>query len=159
MPRERGRSTIALNRKARHDYTILDTYQAGLVLMGTEVKSLRARRASLTDGYGLVKDGEVWLQGVHIPEYEAGTWTNHDPRRPRKMLLHRREIAKIIGQLQNSGRTLIPLKLYFDDGYAKVEIGVAQGRRSYDKRHAIAERESKREVERALGRRNKGMTE
>lgn len=157
MARERGRSTIAVNRRARHDYTILDTYQAGLVLLGTEVKSLRAGRATLADGYGLIKDGEVWLQGVHIPEYEPGTWTNHDPRRPRKLLLHKREIGKIIRQVDQSGRTLVPLKLYFSDGYAKVEIAVAQGRRAYDKRQAIAERESQREMARALGRRDKGM--
>lgn len=156
MPRERGRKNIAVNRKARHDYTISDTYEAGLVLTGTEVKSLRAGRAQLTDGYAQVRDGEVWLQGVHIPEYVEGTWTNHAPRRPRKLLLHRAEITKITGKLNDTGLTLIPLSMYFSDGYAKVELGLARGRKAYDKRHAIAERESKRETDRALGRARKG---
>lgn len=156
MPREQGRKTIAVNRKARHDYTILDTYECGVVLTGTEVKSLRAGRCSLTDGYAFLKDGEVWLQGVHIPEYEQGTWTNHAPRRPRKLLLHKAEINKIAIRLRDTGLTLIPLSLYFSDGYAKVEIGVAKGRKAYDKRQAIAERDSKRETARALGRRRKG---
>lgn len=157
MPRERGRSTIAVNRRARHDYAITDTYEAGLVLTGTEVKSLRAGRASLADGYGTVRDGEVWLQGVHIPEYDLGTWTNHDPRRARKLLLHKREIAKITGQVARGGYTLVPLRLYFSDGYAKVELAVAQGRKAHDKRRAIAEKEAKRDIQRQLGRRGKGM--
>jgi len=157
MPRETGVKTIAVNRKARHDYSLEDSYECGLVLTGTEVKSLRAGRANLTDGYALVKDGEVWLQGVYIPEYDQGTWTNHTPRRPRKLLLHRAEITKIEVKLRDSGVTLIPLRLYFSDGRAKVEIAVAKGRRSYDKRHAIAERESKREAARAVGRRAKGL--
>jgi len=148
---------IASNRKARHDYSILQTYECGLVLSGTEVKSLRAGRAALGDGYGQIKDGEVWLQGVHIPEYDMGTWTNHLPRRSRKLLLHRAEIAKIAVSLRDPGLTLVPLALYFSDGYAKVEIGLARGRKSYDKRQAIAERDSKREVARAMGRRRKGM--
>jgi SsrA-binding protein len=156
MPREKGRTTIAVNRRARHDYTILDTYECGIVLTGTEVKSLRAGRASLTDGYAIVKDGEVWLQGVHIPEYDAGTWTNHAPRRSRKLLLHRAEIAKIEARLRDTGLTLVPMALYFADGYAKVEIAVAKGQRAYDKRQAIAERDAKREVARATGRRRKG---
>lgn len=159
MPREKGRATIAVNRKARHDYSISDTYEAGLVLTGTEVKSLRAGRANLTDGYALIKDGEVWLQGVHIPEYEQGTWTNHAPRRPRKLLLHRAEISKLTGTLANSGVTLIPLQLYWVDGRAKVQIGVARGRKHYDKRQAIAERESKREADRAVGRFRKGYSD
>ena len=156
MPREKGRKMIAVNRKARHDYSIGDTYECGLVLTGTEVKALRAGRASLTDGYAVLKDGEVWLQGVHIPEYDQGTWTNHAPRRPRKLLLHKGEIAKISMKLRDAGLTMIPLSLYFSDGYAKVEIGVAKGRKTYDKRHVLAERDSKREVERAVGRRRKG---
>ena len=149
MPREQGRKLIAQNRRARHDYQIEDTYEAGLVLTGTEVKSLRAGRANLTDGYAHIRDGEVWLEGVHIPEYVLGTWTNHAARRPRKLLLHRREIGKLIGKTNEPGRTLIPLALYFKDGKAKVEIAVARGKRSYDKRQDIAKRDALREMERA----------
>lgn len=153
MPREKGRRLVAQNKKARHDYSIEDVYEAGLVLVGTEVKSLRAGRASLTDGYATLDDGELWLRGVHIPEYTQGTWTNHEPRRPRKLLLNRDELRRIANKVRESGFTLVPLSIYFQDGYAKVEIAVARGRRSYDKRQAIAERESKREADRALGRR------
>ena len=153
MAREQGRKVVAQNRKARHDYSIIETFEAGLVLQGTEVKSLRAGHASLVDGYATVDDGEIWLRGVHIPEYTEGTWTNHEPRRNRKLLLRRDEIAKIANKTREGGLTIVPLALYFKDGYAKVEIAVARGRRAYDKRHAIAERESKRETERALGRR------
>jgi SsrA-binding protein len=156
MPRDRDRKVIAQNRKARHDYTIEDVFEGGLVLTGTEVKSLRAGRATLTDGYATIDDGEVWLRGVHIPIYDLGTWTNHEPRRARKVLLHRDEIKRIVNKTRDSGVTVIPLALYFKDGYAKVEIAVARGRKSYDKRHAIAERESRREAERAMGRRSKG---
>lgn len=156
MPRESGRKLIAQNRRARHDYHIDSTYEAGIVLTGTEVKSLRAGRATLTDGFATVDDGEVWLRGVHIPEYDLGTWTNHEPRRARKLLLRRDEIRKLSQRTQTKGLTLIPLALYFKDGYAKVELALASGRKSYDKRHAIAERESKRETERAVGRRSKG---
>ena len=156
MPREKGRTLIAQNKKARHDYSIEDVYEAGLVLTGTEVKSLRAGRAALTDGYATVDDGEVWLRGVHIPEYTQGTWTNHEPRRARKLLLHKEEVRRILGKVKDTGVTLVPLSLYFQDGYAKVEIAVARGRKSYDKRQAIAERESKRETDRAMGRRSKG---
>lgn len=159
MPRESGRKLIAQNKKARHDYGILDSIEAGVVLQGTEVKSLRAGRAMLTDGYATIDDGEVWLRGVHIPEYDPGTWTNHEPRRPRKLLLHRRQIDKLLGQTRESGLTLIPLSLYFLDGRVKVEIGLARGRKSHDKRQAIAEREAKREVARAVGRRSKGMVD
>ena len=156
MPRERGRKLIAQNRKARHDYSIEDVFEAGVVLTGTEVKSLRAGRATLTDGYALVEDGEIWLRGVHIPEYDQGTWTNHEPRRPRKLLLRKDEIRRIANKTKESGLTIIPLAMYFKDGYAKVEVALARGRKSYDKRQAIAERESKREAERATGRRTKG---
>lgn len=156
MAREQGRKLIAQNRKARHDYSIEDVYEAGVVLSGTEVKSLRLGRASLVDGYGMVKDGEVWLHGVHIPEYTQGTWNNHAPRRVRKLLLHRDEIAKIIRETQEGGHTLVPLSLYFKDGYAKVELAVAKGRKSYDKRNAIAARDAQREVDRDMGRRAKG---
>jgi SsrA-binding protein len=157
MPRETGRKLIAQNRKARHDYSIDSTVEAGLVLTGTEVKSLRAGRATLTDGYATIDDGEVWLRGVHIPEYSMGTWTNHEPRRARKLLLRAEEIRKLMHRTQVKGFTLIPLSLYFKDGYAKVEIAVAAGRKSHDKRQAIAERESKRETAKALGRTAKGM--
>jgi len=153
MPRERGRKLIAQNKKARHDYSIEDVYEAGIVLVGTEVKSLRAGRATLSDGYATLDDGEIWLRGVHIPEYTQGTWTNHEPRRARKLLLRKDEIRRIAGKVKDSGITLVPLSIYFNDGYAKVEIAVARGRRAYDKRQAIAERESKRETEREVGRR------
>ena len=159
MAREKGRKLVAQNRKARHDYTIEDVYEAGLVLQGTEVKSLRAGHATLVDGYADVKDGEVWLHGVHIPEYTQGTWTNHEPRRKRKLLLHQREIAKLVGKTKEGGFTLVPLSLYFKDGYAKVEIALARGRKAYDKRQAIAERDAKRESERAIGRRVKGFND
>ena len=156
MPREQGRKLVAQNKKARHDYSIEDVFEAGLVLTGTEVKSLRAGRASLTDGYATIDDGEAWLRGVHIPEYDLGTWTNHEPRRARKMLLRKEELRRIAGKTKETGLTLVPLALYFKDGYAKVEIALARGRKSYDKRQAIAERESKREADRATGRRSKG---
>jgi SsrA-binding protein len=155
VPREQGRKAIAQNKRARHDYHIEDTFEAGLVLTGTEVKSLRAGRANLTDGYAHVRDGEVWLEGVHIPEYTQGTWTNHSARRPRKLLLHRREIGKLSDTMNESGRTIIPLSLYFKDGRAKVEIAVARGKRSYDKRQAIAKRDADREMERARAARLK----
>lgn len=157
MAREKGRKIIAQNRRARHDYTIEDVYEAGLVLTGTEVKSLREGRASLVDGYASIRDGEAWLHGVHIPEYVGGTWTNHEPRRPRKLLLHRQEIQRLIGKTRETGLTLIPLSLYFSDGKAKVEIALARGKRSYDKRQALAERQATREVQRAVGRRAKGQ--
>jgi len=156
MVREEGRKLIAQNSKARHDYFIEDTFEAGLVLVGTEVKSLRAGRASLVDGYAIISDGEVWLQGVHIPEYTEGTWTNHEPRRHRKLLLHKREIAKLIGKTKEGGLTLVPLQLYFSDGRAKVELALARGKRAYDKRQTLAKRDADREITRALGRRTKG---
>jgi SsrA-binding protein len=156
MPKEKGRSLVASNRKARHDYTIHDTWEAGLVLSGTEVKSLRAGHANLTDAYATLDDGEVWLRGANIPEYSHGTWTNHTARRTRKLLLNRREIDKISRELGTSGgMTLIPLSLYFNDGYAKVELALGTGKREYDKRHTLAEREGRREAERALAARNR----
>ena len=156
MAKQLGRQLVAQNRKARHDYHIDDTYEAGLVLTGTEVKSLRAGRASLVDGFAEVSDGELWLQGVHIPEYTQGTWTNHEPRRRRKLLLHRQEIDRLSARVQERGLTLVPLALYFKDGRAKVEIGVGRGKRAYDKRQSLAKREADREAARALGRRSKG---
>jgi SsrA-binding protein len=158
VAKETGRKFIAQNKKARHDYAIEDVYEAGLVLQGTEVKSLRAGKASLVDAYAHIKDGEVWLEGVHIPEYTQGSWTNHEPRRPRKLLLHRAEIAKLIGKTKESGLTLVPLSLYFKDGKAKVEIALARGKRAYDKRQTLAARDAAREIDRAVGRRAKGRT-
>jgi SsrA-binding protein len=157
MPREQGRKVVASNRKARHDYTILDTYEAGMALTGTEVKSLRAGRASLVDAFGHENNGEIFLHGMHIPEYTQGTWTNHEPRRVRKLLLKRDEIHKLQGRLRDDGVTLIPLSVYFNNGYAKVELGLARGKKSYDKRQDLANRDAQREITRALGRRNKGM--
>jgi SsrA-binding protein len=157
MAKERGRKVIVSNRRARHDYSILDTYEAGVVLTGTEVKSLRAGRASLADAFANVEDGEVWLRNVHIPEYNQGSWTNHEPRRTRKLLLHRAEILRLIGKTRESGLSLVPLSMYFADGKVKVEIALARGKRSYDKRADLARRDADREVQRALGRRAKGM--
>lgn len=156
MPKEQGRKLIAQNRKARHDYHVEDVYEAGMVLVGTEVKSLRAGRATLGDGFVEIHDGEAFLHGVHIPEYTQGTWTNHAPRRVRKLLLNRHEINKIDAKVKERGFTLVPLSLYFKDGRAKVEIALARGKKSYDKRHSLAERQANREKQQALGRRLKG---
>ena len=156
MTKESGRKLIAQNRKARHDFHIEDTFEAGLVLTGTEVKSLRAGQASLVDGFVEVANGEVWLLQVHIPEYTQGTWTNHEARRRRKMLLNRHEIDKIEQRVQTKGFTVIPLSLYFKDGRAKVEIALARGKKQHDKRQAIAEREAKAEARREMGRQLKG---
>jgi SsrA-binding protein len=150
---DHGIKVVARNRRARHDYHIDDTVEAGIVLTGTEVKSLRLGRASLTDGFAQVTDGEMWLHGVHIPEYLQGTWTNHEPRRTRKLLLHRKEIDRLAEATRERGSTLIPLSLYFSDGRAKVEVALARGKRTYDKRHDLAERDAAREVDRALRRR------
>ena len=157
MPKEQGRKLIAQNKKARHDYHIEDTFEAGLVLVGTEVKSLRMGRASLVDGFVDIENGEAWLHGVHIPEYSQGTWTNHSARRKRKLLLNRTEIDKIERRVNEKGLTVIPLALYFLDGRAKIEIGLAKGKKSWDKRHSLAERQANREKEQALGRHLKGM--
>ena len=153
MAADQGLKMIARNRRARHDYHIEEVYEAGLVLTGTEVKSLRAGRASLTDGFGQISDHEVWLHNVHIPEYTQGTWTNHEPRRTRKLLMHRREIDKLARETTERGLTLVPLALYFKDGKAKVELALARGKRSYDKRQDLAARDAAREVDRALRRR------
>lgn len=155
MAREKGEKTVATNRKARHDYLIEDTVEAGLVLTGTEVKSLRQGRASLVDGYALIDRGEAWLEGVHIPEYTQGTWTNHSPRRKRKLLLHKQEIIKLSQRVSQGGYTLVPLKLYFTDGKAKVELGIGKGKKSYDKRQALRERQDKRDAERAMSTRSR----
>jgi SsrA-binding protein len=154
--REKGKKLIAQNKKARHDYALSDFIEAGLELVGTEVKSLRAGRASLTDGFAQIRDGQVWLHNVHIPEYDPGTWTNHEPRRVRKLLMHKAEINKLSKLIKEQGITLVPISIYFKDGYAKVEIAVAKGKKAHDKREAIKERMAKREAETAVGRRNKG---
>jgi SsrA-binding protein len=156
MPREKGRKVVASNRKARHDYTIMDTVEAGMQLTGTEVKSLRAGRASLVDAFGQISNGEVFLHNMHIPEYTQGTWTNHEPRRTRKLLMKRHEIDRLMGKVREDGLTLVPLSVYFSDGWAKAEIGLARGKRAYDKRQDMAKRDSEREIQRAVGRRSKG---
>ena len=145
-----GELVVARNRKARHDYLIEKTYEAGIALMGTEVKALRMGRASLTEGYAVFYGDELWLEQVHIPEYVQGTWTNHTPRRRRKLLLHRDELDKIAMQVQGKGRTVVPLSLYFRDGRAKVEIALATGKRAYDKRQTLREKQDRRETERAV---------
>ncbi len=149
---ESGEGLIATNRKARHDYTILDTYEAGLVLKGTEVKSLRNGKATLTDGYAMLKNGELWLVGMHISPYEQGSYSNVDPIRSRKLLLHKTEIRKLAGKMQQKGLALVPLKMYFKNNVAKILIGLAQGKKSYDKRADIAEREIKRDLRRKYAR-------
>ncbi|GAA4969311.1 SsrA-binding protein [Nonomuraea thailandensis] len=155
MPRETGRKVIAQNKRARHDYHVEDTFEAGLVLQGTEVKSLREGRASLVDGYASIDGNEAWLLNVHIPEYSQGTWTNHAARRKRKLLLHRKEIEKLAAKTKEGGLTIVPLTLYFKDGRAKVEIAVARGKKDWDKRQALAEQQAKREMARALRQRNR----
>ena len=152
-----GRKIIASNRKARHDYTILDTIEAGIALTGTEVKSLRSGRASLVDGFATITDDELWLRNVHIAEYAEGTWTNHAPRRVRKLLVHRTELDRLTGKLKEGGLALIPLSMYFKDGRVKVELGLGRGKKSYDKRQDMAKRDADRELARYAGRRAKGM--
>jgi SsrA-binding protein len=153
------RKIIAQNKKARHDFLIVDTYECGIVLMGTEVKSLRLGRASLVDGFATIDDGEVYLHNVHIPEYAFGSWTNHTPRRVRKLLLHKGEILRLIGKTKESGLTLVPLSLYFVEGKVKVELALARGKKTYDKRQDLAKRDADREISRVLGRRAKGRTD
>ena len=156
MPKESGRKVVATNRKARHDYEILDTYEAGMVLMGTEVKSLREGRASLVDGFATFYNNELWLEAAYIPEYLNGSWTNHAARRRRKLLLHREQLEKIMRKTTESGFTIVPLQLYFVDGRAKVEIAVARGKREYDKRHTLREKQDNREALRAMREKNRG---
>ena len=155
---KRNNQVVATNRKARHNYSILETFEAGVALMGTEVKSLRDGQASLADSFATVDDGEIWLRNLHIPEYHHGSWTNHAPRRNRKLLLHRREIDNLIGKIRDGNLTRVPLKLYFTDGKVKVELALARGKQVHDKRQDMAKRDSDREVTRELGRRAKGMT-
>ncbi|MCY0931298.1 SsrA-binding protein SmpB [Streptomyces sp. H27-H1] len=150
MAKETGRKLIAQNKKARHDYTIIDTYECGLVLTGTEVKSLRQGRASLVDGFVSVESGEAWLYNVHVPEYSQGTWTNHSARRKRKLLLHREEIDKLESKTGETGNTIVPLVLYFKDGRAKIEIALAKGKKEYDKRQSLREKQDTRETNRVI---------
>lgn len=152
-----GRKVIATNRKARHNYSIIDVYEAGVQLVGTEVKTLREGKASLVDAFATVDDGEVWLRGVHIPQYDHGTWTNHAPLRNRKLLLHRAQIDMLVGKTRDGNLTLVPLSLYFLDGKVKVELALARGKQAHDKRQDIAQRDASREITRELGRRAKGM--
>ncbi|GMA26632.1 SsrA-binding protein [Luteimicrobium album] len=150
MPKDTGRQVVASNRKARHDYVIEDVFEAGIVLSGTEVKALRQGRASLVDGFVLVDRGEAWLENVYVPEYSQGTWTNHAPRRKRKLLLHRSEIDRLEARTREKGQTIIPLQLYFLDGRAKVEIALARGKKEYDKRQSLRERQDNLEAQRAM---------
>ncbi|MGZ8623462.1 MAG: SsrA-binding protein SmpB, partial [Actinomycetota bacterium] len=149
--RTEDEKTVASNRRARHDYAIQETLEAGIQLTGDEVKSLRGGRASLTDCYARVRDGEAWIEGMHIPPYEQGDVKRHLPTRPRKLLLHRREIEKLASQQQEERLTIVPLRVYFTHGIAKVELGVGRGKREFEKRQSIAKRESQREIERSLG--------
>ena len=150
MVKESGRKVVASNRKARHDYHIEDTFEAGISLMGTEVKALRAGRCSLVDGFAQFTGDELWLEGVHIPEYSQGTWTNHAPRRRRKLLLHREELTKIASKIREQGRPIVPLAVYSKDGRAEVAIALSTGKRQYDKRQALRERQDKRDADRAM---------
>lgn len=153
-----GRKVIATNRRARHNYSIVDTYECGIVLQGTEVKSLREGHASLADAFATVDDGEVWLRNVHIPEYTHGTWTNHAPLRNRKLLLHRKQIDMLVGKIRDGNLTLVPLSMYFSGGRVKVELALARGKQAHDKRQDLARRDAEREIVRELGRRRKGMS-
>jgi len=150
MARTQGEKLIADNRRARHDYNLLDRFEAGLVLTGTEVKSLRGGKASLQQSYAEVRDGEAWLVGLHVPEYVEGNRSNHDPDRPRKLLLHRREIDRLYGQVREKGFTVVPTKLYFKDGRVKVELALARGKELRDKRRDLAARDARRQIEREL---------
>jgi SsrA-binding protein len=150
-----GEKLVASNRRAHHNFEILETHEAGLVLQGTEVKSLRASRADLKESYARIDGTEAWLLGLHISPYAQGNRANHEPLRPRKLLLHRGEITRLLGKVMEKGLTLVPLRLYFKQGRAKVELGLARGRKTLDKRHAIREREETREVQRALRERTR----
>lgn len=154
--KESGKKLIAQNKKARHDYLIDDVFECGIVLSGTEVKSLRAGRASLVDGFAIFDDGELWLQGVHIPEYFEGSWNNHPPRRNRKLLMHKRELNRLMGKVKEGGITLVPLSIYFANGKVKVELALARGKKAHDKREALKEREAGRDIARALSAKNRG---
>ena len=153
-----GKKIVASNRKARHNYSILEVFEAGVALVGTEVKSLREGQVSMADAFATVDDGEIWLRNLHIAEYHHGTWTNHIPRRNRKLLLHRRQIDILMGKIRDGNLTLVPLSMYFLDGKVKVELALARGKQAHDKRQDIARRDAQREVVRELGRRAKGKS-
>ncbi|MEA1962167.1 MAG: SsrA-binding protein SmpB [Bacillota bacterium] len=155
MAKKKGIKAAVENRKARHEYHILEVYQAGIVLVGTEVKALRMGKGNLQDAYAVVKGGEVWVNNFHISPYEMGNQFNHEPLRQKKLLLHRREIDKLLGIQKQSGHTLIPLKIYFRDGLAKMDLAVAVGKKDYDKRDDIAARDAKRSIERAMKEKNR----
>ena len=152
-----GGNVVATNRRARHDYTILESFECGIQLVGTEIKAIREGHVSLTDAFAIIEHGEVWLRNLNIPEYSLGTWTNHRPLRHRKLLLHRNEIDSLEGKVRDGNKPLVPLKLYFKDGLLKVELALAQGKQDYDKREDIKRRTEEREVVRELGRRVKGI--
>jgi SsrA-binding protein len=152
-PQPEGERTVASNRRARHDYAILEEFEAGIVLTGSEVKSLRQGRASIAEAFARVQGGELWLENMHIPPYEQGEKRGYDPLRPRKLLLHRREIERLIGKQKEQGLALVPMRVYFSHGIAKVELGLGRGKREYEKRQATLRRQHEREMERALGRR------
>jgi SsrA-binding protein len=154
MPRERGQKLVASNKRARYDYFIDEVYEAGIVLSGTEVKSLREGKASLSDSYALVQDGEIWLENAYIPELTQGSWTNHFPRRRRKLLLGKKDISDLAARTWESGLTLVPISLYFKDGFAKVEIGLARGKKFFDKRETLKKKDAEREIQRNSGRRH-----
>jgi SsrA-binding protein len=152
-PRAPGDRTVSSNRRARHDYQIVETLEAGIQLTGSEVKALRSGRASLSEAYGRVRDGEAWLEGMHIPPYEQGVTKGYDPIRPRKLLLHRREIDRLFGKMKEQGLAMVPMRVYFTHGIAKLELGLGKGKREFEKRQAIARRDSEREMEQAARRR------
>jgi SsrA-binding protein len=149
MPKERGQKLIASNKRARYDYFIEKIFEAGIVLSGTEVKSLREGKASLNDSYGLFENGELWLENAYIPELTQGSWTNHLPRRKRKLLLSKREITELANDSREAGYTIVPISLYFKDGFAKVEIGLARGKKSFDKRETLKKKDAEREIQRS----------
>jgi SsrA-binding protein len=148
--------TVATNRKARHDYFIDDTYEAGIVLTGTEIKSVRAGQVNLRDSFAVIKDGELWLLNAHIATYKQGTYANHEPRQQRKLLMHRREIDRLSGKLQEKGLTLVPLRMYLKNNRAKVELGLAPGTKQYDKRATLRDKQTRREIDRAVAHHRKG---
>ena len=156
VKKHRNNQVVATNRRARHNYSILETFEAGVALVGTEVKSLREGQASLADSFATDDDGEVWLRNLHIPEYHHGSWTNHAPRRNRKLLMHRTQIDNLIGKIRDGNLSLVPLSLYFTEGKVKVELALARGKQAHDKRQDLARRDADREVIRELGRRSKG---
>jgi SsrA-binding protein len=149
-------TTVTVNRQAYHDYFVDETFEAGIALTGTEIKSIRGGKVNLRGAYARVKDGEVWIEGMHIAPYEQGSYMNRDPMRPRKLLLHRRQIDHLIGRVQQKGLTLVPLKLYLKDNRAKIELGLGRGKKLYDKREAIAERDARREIARVTKIRSRG---